>query len=208
MTRTEYLEKWSHLHGFQENTEVAGIARAYLSFNYYLAQPAVFLRFAPNLVTLIAPLFAIAAIYSEQNLLTAFLVLASLMTDGLDGAVAIIRGKTSRIGSVWDGVIDRITELLWIGALYHAGISPSLLLAIWALVATQEYGRAKFNHVAGKTLGVVTVCERPVRGLLVAFGFLGEIFQSQSLEVVSLVWLILQGIAIAQFIVMTRRQLR
>lgn len=208
MSRTEYLRQWSKVHGFSPGSEVAGVARWYLSLNFYLVQPLVFLKLSPNLVTLIGPLLAAGAIVSERNFLIALLVFASLLVDGFDGAVALIRGKSSSLGAVWDAVVDRITELLWIGALYYAGISPALLLVIWVLVATQEYGRAKLNHLAGNTLGVVTICERPVRGLLVSLGFLGELFYSNSLEVTVLVWLLLQGIALTQFSVMARKQLR
>ena len=208
MTRTQYLSAWSQAHGFEKGTEVAGLARAYLSLNYYLVQPLIFLRLTPNVVTLIAPLLAAAALFVEDNFQIALLVLASLMVDGFDGAVAIIRKKMSAVGGVWDGIVDRVTELLWIGALYFGGISPALLLVIWVLVATQEYGRAKLGHLVGNVLGTVTICERPVRGLLVALGFLGEIFFSPCLEVVAIVWLALQAIALTQFSVMARRQLR
>ena len=208
MNRREYLLQWSKVHGFSPGSEVAGVARWYLSLNFYLVQPLVFLKLSPNLVTLIGPLLAAGALLSEHDFLIALLVFASLLVDGFDGAVALIRGKSSSLGAVWDAVVDRITELLWIGALYYAGISPALLLVIWVLVATQEYGRAKLNHLAGNTLGVVTICERPVRGLLVSLGFLGELFYSNSLEVTILVWLLLQGIALTQFSVMARKQLR
>lgn len=208
MTRAQYLSAWSLAHGFEKGSEVAGIARTYLSLNYYLVQPLIALRFTPNVVTLIAPLLAATALLVDDKLQIALLVLASLMVDGFDGAVAIIRKKNSAIGGVWDGIVDRITELLWIGALYYGGISPALLLVLWVLVATQEYGRAKLNHIVGNILGTVTICERPVRGLLVAFGFLGEIFYSQCLEAVTIIWLALQAIALVQFSVMARRQLR
>ena len=208
MNRREYLLQWSKVHGFSPGSEVAGVARWYLSLNFYLVQPLVFLKLSPNLVTLIGPLLAAGALVSERDFLIALLVFGSLLVDGFDGAVALIRGKSSSLGAVWDAVVDRITELLWIGALYYAGISPALLLVIWVLVATQEYGRAKLNHLAGNTLGVVTICERPVRGLLVSLGFLGELFYSNSLEVTVVVWLLLQGIALTQFSVMARKQLR
>lgn len=208
MSRREYLLQWSKVHGFSTGSEVAGVARWYLSLNFYFVQPLVFLKLSPNLVTLIGPLLAAGALVSERNFLIALLVFASLLVDGFDGAVALIRGKSSSLGAVWDAVVDRITELLWIGALYYAGISPALLLVIWVLVATQEYGRAKLNHLAGNTLGVVTICERPVRGLLVSLGFLGELFYSNSLEATVVVWLLLQGIALTQFSVMARKQLR
>lgn len=208
MTRAQYLSAWSQAHGFADGNEVSGIARTYLSLNYYLVQPLIFFRFTPNLVTMIAPLLAGAALLVEDNFQIALLVLASLMVDGFDGAVAIIRKKISAVGGVWDGIVDRVTELLWIGALYYAGISPAALLVIWVLVATQEYGRAKLTHVLGNVLGTVTICERPVRGLLVALGFLGEIFFSPCLEVVAVIWLVLQAIALFQFSAMARRQLR
>lgn len=208
MNRVQYLRAWSEVHGFEDGAEVSGVARWYLTLNYYLVQPLLFLRLTPNAVTLMGPALATLALIVDGELAIAILVLASLMVDGFDGAVAIIKGKSSRVGAVWDGIVDRITELLWIGALYQGGVTPGLLLLIWTLVATQEYGRAKLAHVAGNILGVVTICERPVRGLLVAFGFLGQIFVAQSLQGISIVWLVLQMIALIQFSVMARRQLR
>lgn len=211
MTCGEYLQRWSVVHGYPEGTEVAGIARAYLWLNYYVVQPLVWLRLSPNLVTLSAPLIAATALLVEGRLWIALLILTSLLIDGFDGALALIRVKSSAFGGVWDGIIDRITEFFWIGALYYAGISPALLLAIWIAAATQEYGRAKLTHVAGSAspvLGVVTICERPVRGLLVSLGFIGEFFSAGALHWVALSWLALQTLALAQFIVMARRQLR
>lgn len=208
MKRTEYLRAWSFVHGYVDGAEVGGIARGYLSVNFYLVQPLVLLRFTPNLVTLLGPLLAALALLFDNKLAIAALILASLIVDGFDGAVAIIRNRSSAIGGVWDGIVDRVTELLWIGALYYAGISPALLLITWVLVGTQEYGRAKLNHVAGNVLGVVTICERPVRGLLVALGFLGEMFVPRCLEVIVFIWLAMQAIALLQFSVMARKQLR
>ena len=208
MTRNEYLRTWSQVHGFTDGSEVSGIARWYLSINFYLVRPLVALRLAPNLVTLFAPALAAMALLVDSKLIISIVILASLMVDGFDGAVALIRGKSSAIGGVWDGIVDRVTELLWIGALYYAGISPALLLIIWVLAATQEYGRAKLNHVAGNVLGVVTICERPVRGLLVALGFLGDFFVAGSLEVVVLIWLAMQAIGFAQFSAAARKILR
>ena len=210
MKRAEYLQQWSILHGFEAGSEVAGVARGYLTLNYYLVKPFVFLGVSPHLVTLLGPLIAAGALFIESNALKAFLILISLIVDGFDGAVALIRDKASAIGAVWDGIIDRVTELLWIGALYYAGISPALLLAIWVVVATQEYGRAKLNHVLGAksgVLGVVTICERPVRGLLVAFGFLGQIFFAETLLWISVIWLAMQSVAITQFILAAKKLL-
>ena len=207
MNRREYLATWSKIHGFADGSEISGVARIYLGLNFYLVQPFLFLRMSPNVVTLLAPVLASAALVVEGNLWIALCVLASLLVDGFDGAVAIISGKNSRLGAVWDGIIDRVTELLWIGALYYGGISPAILLVIWVLVATQEYGRAKLAHVAGNVLGVVTICERPVRGLLVAFGFLGQIYYSNCLDVIAIIWLVLQAIAVIQFMSMARKQL-
>lgn len=208
MTRNEYLLTWSRVHGFTDGSEVSGIARWYLSINFYLVRPLVVLRLAPNLVTLIAPALAAMALLVDSKLVISLLILASLMVDGFDGAVALIRGKSSASGGVWDGIVDRVTELLWIGALYYAGISPALLLVLWVFAATQEYGRAKLNHLAGNVLGVVTICERPVRGLLVALGFLGDFFVAGSLEVVALIWLAMQAIAFTQFSAAARKILR
>jgi CDP-diacylglycerol--glycerol-3-phosphate 3-phosphatidyltransferase len=210
MNRAEYLKKWSIVHGYESGSEVSGIARNYLSLNYYFVKPFVLLRFSPHVVTFLGPLFAVGALFIESNAIQALLILLSLVVDGFDGAVALIRNKASDIGAVWDGIVDRVTELLWIGALYYAGISPALLLTIWIAVATQEYGRAKLNHVLDAksgVLGVVTICERPVRGLLVSFGFLGQIFLTETLFVISIIWLAMQSVALTQFILAARKRL-
>lgn len=208
MSRHEYLRTWSQAHGFPAGSEVAGIARIYLSLNYFLVQPLVWLRFSPNLVTLFAPVIAVTALFVENKIAIAALVLTSLLVDGFDGAVAIIREKSSLVGGVWDGIVDRITESIWIIILYIAGISPAPLLAIWLLAATQEYARAKINQLAGNSLGVVTICERPVRGLFVAFAFLGAVFYANTLQLVVILWLVLQSIALAQVIALAQKQLR
>ena len=101
MSRREYLLQWSKVHGFSPGSEVAGVARWYLSLNFYLVQPLIFLKLSPNLVTLIGPLLAAGALLSESDFLIALLVFASLLVDGFDGAVALIRGdrKSTRLNS-------------------------------------------------------------------------------------------------------------
>jgi phosphatidylglycerophosphate synthase len=95
------------------------------------------------------------------------LVFLSALADSSDGAVAIITGRTSRIGSFYDSVADRLSEAAWLLALWLLGTPGLLVAACGALAWLHEYARARAALAGMPGVGAVTVAERPTRVLLV-----------------------------------------
>jgi phosphatidylglycerophosphate synthase len=97
----------------------------------------------------------------------AVLVFLSALADSSDGAVAIMTGRTSGIGSFYDSVADRISEAAWLLALWLLGAPGLLVAACGALAWLHEYARARAALAGMPGVGAVTVAERPTRVLLV-----------------------------------------
>jgi CDP-diacylglycerol--glycerol-3-phosphate 3-phosphatidyltransferase len=98
----------------------------------------------------------------------AALVVVSAVADSADGGVAILNGRTSRLGSFFDSMADRVSEAAWLVALYILGAPGVLVVACGALAWLHEYARARAALSGMPGLGAVTVAERPVRVIIVA----------------------------------------
>jgi phosphatidylglycerophosphate synthase len=99
--------------------------------------------------------------------LAAGLVLLSALADSADGAVAIVTGRTSRIGSFYDALADRFSEACWLLALWLIGAHGLILVVCGGLAWLHEYARARAWMSGLPGVGVVTVAERPTRVIAV-----------------------------------------
>jgi len=91
-------------------------------------------------------------------------LLAGLM-DGLDGALARYQGTASKWGAFYDSTIDRINEILFILALYIAGIInalSSLLYMSTSLIISYLRARAESLSVNIEGIGIMERGERIV----------------------------------------------
>lgn len=167
-TRAGYISRWSELHGGARPSRIVG---GWLSVAYLLARPLALLRIAPDAVSLAGVTAAALAlaIAADRPIAAAMIILASLILDGLDGAVAMLRERESAWGAVLDGFLDRLGEALWAVALVAVGVPVWLATVGWVLAMVQEYQRARLAalHSAGRPISV-SICERPVRALLIA----------------------------------------
>jgi CDP-diacylglycerol--glycerol-3-phosphate 3-phosphatidyltransferase len=138
----------------------------------------VALRVPPSALTLLgvvlAGLAALAAHGGGTWLYAAFaLVVGSGLLDSLDGAVALLSGRTSAVGYVLDSAADRIADAAYVVALLLAG-APAWVCATGALLAfLLEYVRARAALAGLPDVGVVTVWERPSRVIVTAMFLLG-----------------------------------
>jgi phosphatidylglycerophosphate synthase len=150
-------------------------------------------------------------------LLGGLLVLLASVADGLDGAVAAVTGKASRLGFVYDSVADRLGEAAWLAAFWVAGAPGWLVVAGGALSWLHEYVRARATAGGMSDVGTVTVGERPTRvsvavsGLVVG-GIAGLVHGGWDTTVVvvvvaAAVWLALSVIGFAQLVRAVRREL-
>ena len=200
MTKNEFYLAWSKLHG---DAKIAGIVKGWLSISFPTSKALVRIRITPNALTILGLVFGIL-LYMNSNALWAPLILViSLICDGVDGSLAIITGKSSKWGGLLDSVVDRLTEVFWILALYSLGVDSKILIAVLILASAQEYLRARAGGVGLTQVGVVTVAERPVRASFVFIALVAFNLNLEILNQITFVWLILQAISfltVAKFV--------
>ena len=220
MTWQEYAAAWSRLHGGFDPETAAPVVRGWIRLAYRGGVLLARLRVGPAAVTTCGLLLCLAVPFAALLgrpglLLAALLVLLASFADGLDGAVAVVTGRTSRLGFVYDSVADRIGELAWLAAFWVAGV-PGWLAAAGAAVSwLHEYVRARAAAAGMDGLGIVTVGERPTRvsvaisGLLVGgvAGLVRPGWETAVVGVAAVVWLALGLIGLAQLGHAVRREL-
>ena len=200
MTKNEFYLAWSNLHG---DAKIAGIVKGWLSISFPTSKALARIRITPNALTILGLVFGVL-LYMNANAIWAPLILViSLICDGVDGSLAIITGKSSKWGALLDSVVDRLTEVFWILALYSLGVDSKILIAVLILASAQEYLRARAGGVGLTQVGVVTVAERPVRASFVFIALVAFNLNLEMLNQITFVWLILQAISfltVAKFV--------
>lgn len=158
LNERQFLTKWSVLHG---NAAPVGIVRGWLWISYRMARSLRFM--SPNAITLSGVVIAVAMLTISRSPWVALLLVLSLIADGLDGSLALIRGQESSLGSLYDSLADRVTEASWAYIFYVAGAPAWCAMALWFLGGLQEYARAKVISLGITDVGVITPAERPMR---------------------------------------------
>ena len=136
------------------------------------------LGFGPDAVTVIAVFVALGAVLPAAGggrwpIVAALVVAASGVLDKLDGAVALLTGRTTRRGFVLDSACDRLADAGYVVALWLAGAPGWLAVAGGAVAWWHEYVRARAAVAGMPDVGVVTVSERPTRVIVTAMFLLG-----------------------------------
>ena len=192
MTKNEFFLAWSKLHG---DAKVSGIVKGWLSISFTVSKALAKMRVTPNALTILGLVFGIL-LYMNSNAIWAPLILIiSLICDGVDGSLAIITRQSSKWGALLDSVVDRLTEVFWVLALYSLGVDSKILITVLILALTQEYLRARAGGVGLKQVGVVTVAERPVRASFIFIALVAFNLNLEILNQITFVWLILQAIS-------------
>jgi phosphatidylglycerophosphate synthase len=119
-----------------------------------------------------------------------------LLADGIDGSLAIISGKSSKWGALLDSIVDRLSELFWILALYQLGINLNLLITILVFASVQEYIRARSGGLGLNEIGLVTIAERPVRASFVFIVLILFNLNSEMFYLPIYLWLIFQTVSL------------
>lgn len=177
MTREGYLQRWSQLHGGVDprgNRLVLG----WLTVIHTLASPLARAGWSPNAVTTLGLLVAVLALPAAAAgggwlWIAAVLVLLSGVVDSLDGAIAVMTGRTTKWGFVWDSVADRISDVVYLAALWLVGAPGQLCAAAIVLTFLLEYTRARAVAAGMDEVGVLSVWERPSRVLVCGMFLLG-----------------------------------
>ncbi|WP_250030425.1 CDP-alcohol phosphatidyltransferase family protein [Paractinoplanes maris] len=210
----DYAATWSGLHGGFDPRRANVLVRGWVRIAYGAGSWLARHRIGPMAVTTAGLLVCAAVPVSVWLLdrpgifLAAVLVLVAALADGLDGAVAVLTGKTSRLGYVYDSVADRLGELAWLAAFWLAGAPGWLVVTAGAASWLQEYARARATAAGMSEIGVVTVAERPTRVLTAIFGLLAAFAFAPLITAATAVWLALAVIAGAQLTIAIRRALR
>ena len=192
MTKDEFFLAWSKLHG---DAKVSGIVKGWLSISFSVSKALAKMRVTPNALTILGLVFGIL-LYMNSNAIWAPLILViSLICDGVDGSLAIITRQSSKWGALLDSVVDRLTEVFWVLALYSLGVDSKILITVLILASTQEYLRARAGGVGLKQVGVVTVAERPVRASFIFVALIAFNLNLEIINQITFVWLILQAIS-------------
>lgn len=205
MKREAFFAEWSRIHG---GAEIKGIVRGWLVVSYWATKPLVVLRITPNLLTILSVLLgALFVLNIEGNLAILFLVL-SLFLDGIDGTVAILRGRTSHFGALLDAFADRIVESLWAFGFILIGAPYQLVLSAWLTSFIQEYMRARAAGLGTTDVLVVTPAERPVRATLI---FIALVTRAVGLDLnlpLAGLWALLQSYSALRIFMILRSRLR
>lgn len=169
LSSEDFMLQWSLLHG---NAPTRGIVGAWLKISYRCALGLSKVGISPNVLTILGVLFGIATAVTSPSLVMGLFLVLSLACDGIDGSLALVTGKASKLGAVFDAIADRLTEALWAFAFYKLGVPLNAVLVLWLLAGIQEYARARIGSAGVLDVGVVTPAERPVRA---SFLFIGLI---------------------------------
>ena len=177
LSRDAYFDRWAELHGGYDPRTGSAFLRGWLVLVHAVARPLAGRGVSPDAVTyaslVVSALAAVLAATGGRWLLLATLVLVvSGLLDNLDGAVAVMTGRTTRWGYVLDSVVDRLSDLLYLVALVAVGAPLELAALCGALVFLLEYSRARAGNAGGDEVGAVTVAERPTRVIVVAAALL------------------------------------
>ena len=177
LSRDAYLDRWRTLHGGYDPRS-SRLVGPWLTVIYALARPFARIGVPPDVVTLLGlavsgVVVLLCALGDRWVLLAAFVVGASGILDSLDGAVAVLTDRATRWGAVLDSVVDRVSDVLYLLALWLVGAPAWACVSAGVVVLVQEYARARATAIGMDDVGVVTIGERPTRVIVVAMFLLG-----------------------------------
>jgi phosphatidylglycerophosphate synthase len=175
-----YQAGWREAHLLEEGAQPGGrLAAAYLRVPYAVGAPLARAGVDPNLITLLALWVAlvagwVATLGPGWAAGAGALTLLAGVADSVDGAVAVLQGRTSAFGFVWDSTADRLADLAMIAGpvtLVATQAAPGWGVAAVAagtaaagLLLLLEYVRARAQ--AGQVAAAWTLAtpgERPTR---------------------------------------------
>ena len=174
-TWDQYATRWAGLHGGVDPRTSSAPVETWLRISYRIGRLLARIRVRASMVTtagLVCNLLVPAVTVQHQYwpLVAAGLILLSGLLDTLDGAVAVITNRVTRLGYVYDSVADRLGEAAWVLALWLIGAPGWLAVLVGGLAWLHEYIRARATAAGMSEIGVVTIGERPSRLILIVIG--------------------------------------
>jgi CDP-diacylglycerol--glycerol-3-phosphate 3-phosphatidyltransferase len=172
----QYATRWTALHGGVDPRRARAMIGFWQRSGYEIAKVCARVRIRPTGLTFTGLGACLAVPFMVGHgtgglFLAAGLVLLAAVTDTVDGALAVVTSHATKLGYVYDSVVDRIGEVCWLIALWLLGASGYLAVAAGALAWLHEYTRARANAAGMREIGASTLGERPTRVLLTFIGF-------------------------------------
>ena len=127
--------------------------------------------------------------------------------DAVDGALARVQDRVSRWGAFYDSFLDRVTEIIYVLALYLSGIiSPlsSYLYIVTSLLISYTRARAEAISI---NLSGVGIMERAERILILLIGLLIWSVTKYNIEILMLILIILNTVTILQRILIVKKRI-
>lgn len=156
-TRDDLRGRWSELHHGIDPTQlpfVSGWLRLMWAGGRALHRAHV----PPTAVTVagVGSALGAVALADSTPLPAAACVLGAVVCDGLDGAIAVVRGYPTRGGARADAIADRCCDVAFAAVLARCG-TPRPLAAVAAVGALSVDGLRRVRRIPAR----VTVAERP-----------------------------------------------
>ena len=147
LTREAYLDRWQTLHGGYD-PRGSKLVGPWLSVVYGVARPFARAGIPPDVVTLLGVVVSGLVVWlcwlgGRWVILAAVVVGLSGLLDSIDGAVAVLTDRVTRWGAVLDSVVDRVSDVLYLVALWLVGAPAWVCVVAGVLLFTQEYARAR-----------------------------------------------------------------
>lgn len=166
-SREAYFERWAAVHGGYD-PRGSWLVRRWLGWTYVLARPLVAARVSPDAITVAGGavslvVVGLAALGGRWAVLAAAMVVVATLCDNLDGAVAVLTDRVTAWGAVLDALVDRVSDGLFLLALWLLGAPVWVCVAGGAVMMLHEYLRARATAAGMSEVGVLTVWERPTR---------------------------------------------
>ncbi|MGC9010038.1 MAG: CDP-alcohol phosphatidyltransferase family protein [Sulfolobales archaeon] len=127
---------------------------------------------SPNIVTIagfiVAALTPIATIYMLYIGYIICVLLSSTL-DALDGEIARVRGRVSKLGAFLDSFLDRVSDVFYIYSLTFLGLDSTIVVTLIVLSILISYSRARAEGlgVAVEGVGLMERGERVIALIII-----------------------------------------
>ncbi|MQA27018.1 MAG: CDP-alcohol phosphatidyltransferase family protein [Micromonosporaceae bacterium] len=170
-----YAARWSAVHGGLDPRRATWAIRGWLRLAYLCGRPLARQRISANTLTSIGLLGSVAAplvMLLGPGWATAAgaFVLVTALAGTVDGAVAVITGRATPWGTVYQAAACRIGEACWLTALWLAGAPSWLVVGACGVAWLHEYVRLQATLVGANRAATVTMAELPMRVSVSAAG--------------------------------------
>lgn len=170
-----YAARWSAMHGGFDPRHSLPWVQVWMRLAYRCGRGLARLSVRPATITGVGfaaavgtPLVLLAG--TRWAVIAASLVLVTVLSETLDGAVAVITGKITPLGSFYEALAARVGEACWLAALWLAGAPGWLVAAAGAITWLHEYARTQATMAGTSPARMVTMAERPMRIAVSAIG--------------------------------------